>query len=154
MSHYCVGWCDGCSAVVTLQQRHKVFRCCCWDFHVLIYLLSYSYSWIFLCPSETTIAFRWTTSCCRMCVMRRQWLHWRTPRTWFISRWPSLDRCISMTCMPLRTTQAVRIYRSLQVVAWNLSSLAVNIQMFDGCWLHLLIIKTAVLAVSVGSLQR
>lgn len=55
-------------------------------------------------------AFRWTTSCFKMCAMRRQWPLWRTPLTWFTSRWPSRGLSISMTCTPLQTTPAVRIY--------------------------------------------
>lgn len=53
---------------------------------------------------------RWTTSYYRTCVMRRQWLLWRTPLIWFIWRWPNQDQYISMTCTPLQTTPAVRIY--------------------------------------------
>lgn len=59
---------------------------------------------------RTLIACRWTTSCYRMCVMRRQWLHWRTPLIWFTWKWPNQDQYISMICMPLQTTPAVRIY--------------------------------------------
>lgn len=59
---------------------------------------------------RTLIACRWTTSCYRMCVMRRQWLPWRTPLIWFTWKWPNQDQYISMICMPLQTTPAVRIY--------------------------------------------
>lgn len=99
------------------------------------YLLTYSYIFHFLpLLPKTTITFRWTTSCCRMCVMRRQWPRWRTPPTWFISRWPSLDRCISMTCMRLRTTQAVRIYLFLQVQASNTVENDVGLFICTGVW--------------------
>lgn len=60
--------------------------------------------------SQTLITCRWTTSYYRTCVMRRQWLLWRTPLIWFIWRWPNQDQYISMTCTPLQTTPAVRIY--------------------------------------------
>lgn len=82
--------------VVTAQQRHKVFKCWYTDSSSSLVLI--------------IITFRWTTSCCRMCVMRRLWLRWRTPLTWFTWRWLNQDLCISTTCMPHRITPAVRIY--------------------------------------------
>lgn len=92
MIHYCVGWCDVC--FVTVQQKHSV--------QVNVFFLPFS--------SQTLITCRWTTSYYRTCVMRRQWLLWRTPLIWSIWRWPNQDQYISMTCTPLQTTPAVRIY--------------------------------------------
>lgn len=105
----------GVMAALLLSHCDRDTRCSGVVAVIFIYLFIYYliHIHVFFSPSKTTITFRWTTSCCRMCVMRRQWPHWRTPPTWFTSRWPSLDRCISMTCMPLQTTQAVRIYRFL-----------------------------------------
>lgn len=101
MIHYSVGWCDGCCAVWCCHWVANT-RCSGVDKGIFSPLHSL-FSW-------TIITFRWTISCYRTCAMRRLWLPWRTHLTWFIWRWQSQGRYISMTCMPLQTTPAVRIY--------------------------------------------